>query len=203
MKITSVEKTKDNKMARIFIDDRYAFTIPHEEYIRNALYEQEEIDDEKIQYIRKNVLIHAARERAVRLLTIKDRSGFEMIKKLGEAGFDADVARSAAEELKTIGYLNDARFAMKYLTERVRTKAVSQKALRFELEQKGISSEIIEEVLSEFEIDDEEVALRAAKKKFSKYDISDYKVQKKVMNFLFHRGFSFEVGKRILKRMQG
>ncbi len=202
MTITTVEKTRNKDMMRIFIDNHYAFSIPEEDYIRNHLYEEEEISEEKLHHIRQEVLIHAARERAVRYLIIKDRSEGELVKKLMESGFDSDVARGATEALKAIGYLNDTRYAMKYLSERIRTKALSKKALRFELEHKGIEPNIIEEVLSEFETDDEEVALRAARKKFGKYDLNDPKVEQKVLGFLFHRGFSYEVGKRVLTQLK-
>lgn len=202
MKITSIEQSKDKDMMRVFIDNHYAFAIPQEEYIRNGLYEEEEISEDRLQFIRQNILVHAARERAVRFLTIKDRSEGELIKKLNEAGFDADVAKAATEALITIGYLNDTRYAMKYLNERVRNKALSKKALRFELEQKGISSGVIDDALAEFETDDEEVALRAAKKKFGKYDLNDPKIQQKIFGFLAHRGFSFEIGKSVLRKMK-
>lgn len=202
MMITTAEKAKNNDMMRIFIDNRYAFSIPHEEYIRNHLYEQEEISEEKLSDIRTNILVRAAREKAVRYLTAKDRSEGELSKKLSETGFDSDVVKRAIEALRTIGYLDDSRYALKYISERVRTKALSRKALGFELEQKGISSDIIESVLSEFETDDGEAALRAARKKFGKYDINDKKVEQKVLSFLCHRGFSFETGRMVVKRLK-
>ncbi len=202
MTITSVEKTRNKDMMRIFIDNHYAFTIPQEDYIRNHLYEEEEVSEEKLHHIRQNVLIHAARERAIRYLMIKDRSEGELIKKLMDLGFDEDVAKSTTGALKAIGYLNDTRYALKYLSERVKTKALSKKALRFELEHKGIDPSIIEGALSEFETDDEEVALRAARKKFGKYNLNEQKIEQKLLSFLYHRGFSFEVGKRVLVRLK-
>lgn len=47
MKITLAEKNHNNKMVRIYIDDSYSFTIPVEDYIRNNLYEEVEIDEQK------------------------------------------------------------------------------------------------------------------------------------------------------------
>lgn len=202
MTITSVEKAREKNMMKIFIDNHYAFTIPHEDYIRNNLYEEEEISEEKLLNIKQNVLVRAAREQAIRYLTMKDRSEFEIIKKLTDSGFDSDIAKSAAEALKGIGYIDDSIYAMKYLSERIRTKALSKKALKFELQQKGIDNEIIETALSEFETDDSEVALRAARKKFGKYDIHDPKVEQKILGFLYHRGFSLDIGKKVVENMK-
>jgi regulatory protein len=202
MTITSVEKVKGKDMMRVFIDNNYSFTIPSEDYIKNNLYEETEISEEKLSHIRTGVLVRAAREQAVRYLTFKDRSESEMLKKLREAGFDADVAQTAASELKAIGYLDDNRFALKYISERRRTKALSKKALAYELKNKGIDGEIIERALSEFEIDDYEVALREAKRKFGKYDLSDVKTEQKVYRFLLHRGFSYETAGKVIGIMK-
>lgn len=197
MKITAVEKLKDKPMLRVFVDHQYAFTIPQEDYIIHHLYEEMDLTAEQLEHITRDVLIRAAREQAVRYLTIKDRTAWELEKKLIEAGYDDDTAKSAVEELKTIGYLDDSRYALKYLSERSRMKALSKKALRFELERKGIAREIIDASLQEFEVEDEEVALRAAKKKFGKYDMNDPKNEKKVLSFLYHRGFSMEVARKV------
>lgn len=202
MTITAVEKVKGKGMVRVFIDNNYSFTIPSEAYIKNNLYEETEISEEKLSLIRNKVLVQAAREKAVKYLTIKDRSENEIIKKLKEAGFDTDAARAAADELKTIGYLDDSRYALKYLTERTRTKALSKKSLAYELKNKGIDSEIIEKALSEFEIDDYEVALREAKRKFGKYDISDEKTEQRAYRFLLHRGFSHEISFKVIRAMK-
>lgn len=201
MKITAVEKSKEKDMMRIFIDDRYSFAIPQEEYFRNNLYEGE-ITEEKLAHIRQNVLIRAAKEQGLRYLTVKDRTEGEMIKKLTRAGFDLDIAVDVIDLLKNLGYINDSRYAMRYLSDRVKTKSLSKKALRFELQQKGIDPDIIDSVFAEFEVNDDEIALRAAKKKFGKYDLNDKKIEKKVLSFLFHRGFSFDLGLKVLKEMK-
>ncbi len=202
MKITAVEKVKDKPMLRVHVDDHYAFTIPQEEYIRQHLYEQMELTEEQLEHMTRNVIIRAAKEQAVRYLTIKDRTQRELEKKLVDAGFDNETARVAAEELKAIGYLNDSRYALKYLSERSRMKALSKKALRFELEQKGIGRDIIDASLQEFEVEDEEVALRAAKKKFGKYDMKAPETEKKVLSFLFHRGFSVEIARKVYGQLK-
>lgn len=198
MNITLTEKNRNNKMIRIYIDDCYSFTIPEEEYLRNGLYEGTEISEEKLEKIRDKVLVRAARERGVRFLTFKDRSEYEVFKKLTEVGFDDDIAKRATQELKTIGYLDDNRFALKYISERMRNKALSKKALGFELVNKGIDKEITEEALAEFEIDDYQIALREAKKRFGKYDLNDRKMEGKAYRFLLHRGFTYEIIKKVV-----
>ena len=202
MTITAVEKVKDKGMVRVFIDDNYAFSIPEQDYNKNKLYKDITLSQEQLDDIRNKILVRAARERAVRYLTFKDRSEYEIFNKLVDAGFDRSVAQNAVNELKAIGYLDDTRFAMKYLSERIRTKALSKKTLGYELKNKGIDNEIIEKALSEFEIDDYEVALREGKRKFGKYDLKDKKIEQKVCRFLLHRGFSYEIVNKVLREMK-
>ncbi|HHU90404.1 MAG TPA: regulatory protein RecX [Clostridiaceae bacterium] len=202
MTITAVEKNKDKGMVKVFIDDNYSFSIPEQDYINNKLYKDTIISEEQLSVIRDKVLVRSARERAVRYLTYKDRSEYEILKKLVDAGYDESVAQNAVNELKTIGYLDDTRFAMKYLSERIRTKALSKKTLGYELKNKGLEKEIIERALSEFEINDYEVALREGKRKFGKYDINDKKIQQKVYRFLLHRGFSYEIADKVVRELK-
>ena len=202
MTITAVGKVKEKGMVRVYIDDDYSFSIPEQDYISNKLYKDMIISEEQLSVIRDKILVAAARERAVRYLTFKDRSEYEILNKLIDAGFDRNVAQNAVNELKAIGYLDDTRFAMKYLSERIRTKALSKKTLGYELKNKGIDNEIIEKALSEFEIDDYEVALREGKRKFGKYDLNDKKIEQKLCRFLLHRGFSYEIVDKVIREMK-
>jgi len=202
MTITAVEKNREKGMVRVFIDDNYCFSIPEQDYISNKLYKDMTMSEEQLAFIRDKILVSAARERAVRYLTFKDRSEYEILNKLIDAGFDKNIAQNAVNELKVIGYLDDTRFAMKYLSERIRTKALSKKTLGYELKNKGIDNEIIEKALSEFEIDDYEVALREGKRKFGKYDLNDKKIEQKLCRFLLHRGFSYEIVDKVIREMK-
>ena len=190
-------------MVRIFLDERYAFSIPADEYTANHLYEKEELSEDEVVNFRRNILVQAARERAVRLLTTRDRSESELAERLRRIGFDADISQKAVEALKTIGYVNDSRYILKYAFDRAKNKAISRKALKYELEQKGIEAALIDEVLVDFEQNEDEAAFRSAKKKFGKYDLSDSKVEVKIFNFLAHRGFSYETVKSVLRRLKG
>ncbi|MCX7774299.1 MAG: regulatory protein RecX, partial [Clostridia bacterium] len=97
MRITSAETAKGKDMVRIYIDGEYAFSIPQEDYIRNHLYEEMELTAPQLEEIKRSVLVHSARQKAVVYLTIKDRSEKELIDKLVEAGFDVAVAQAATE----------------------------------------------------------------------------------------------------------
>jgi len=202
LRITAREKTKDGRMIRIYLDDRYAFSIPAKLYMAQHMYEQDEMTEEQVDHIKRDILVQDARERAVSLLMTRDRSQYEIRTKLRKLGYDEDIAEKVVEDLKAIGYIDDSRFVLRYAADRLKSKALSKRALKYELEKKGIDRDLIDNALKDFEEDDEEIAFRAAKKKFGKYDLNDKPLQEKAFRFLMHRGFSYETASSVIRRLQ-
>ncbi len=199
MVITSFEKNKKNKdMVSVFIDSQYAFSMPEEEYLRLGLYEKNEISDEELYYIRKEVLLKNARSKAIKYISLKLLSEKELFIKLESKGFDEETIRNVIDDLKAIGYVNDKIYAQKFVFERSKLKPKSKKMLRMELSNRGITDDIIDEVLENFEYDEVTIIERLVRKKFGKYDLSDPKVEIKVISFLMHRGFCLEMIKKCL-----
>ena len=202
MIITSAVKHKNNPdMISIYIDNKYAFSIPNEEYLRLNLYERTELSEEEVKKIREEINIRAATQNGIRMLYSKDRTEYEMRQNLIRKGFDEDTAEGAVMQLKSMGYINDRLYAHKYISDRIKLKPKSKKALMYELQKKGIDREIIAEVLDEFEMDESIIAYRIARTKFNKYDISDPLIQKRIFSFLAHRGFSNEIINDVIKQL--
>ncbi len=203
MRITSAEPSPKHKgMLRIHIDDSYAFTMPESAWLRLDLYDRESLSEEEVGTLRHTVLRQAVREQAVRFLSIKDRTEEGLRERLERAGFDPEDAAAGVADMKTLGYVNDYRFAQRHIAEQMRAKAVSRKHIRLDLRARGIADEVITEVLAEFEQDDEEIALRGARKKFGKYDLNDPAVERKAVSFLMHRGFGYDTVRTILRRLR-
>lgn len=183
-------------MVSVFIDSQYSFSLPEEEYIRLGLYEKNEITDEELSYIKKEVLLKSARSKAIKYLSFKLLSEKELFIKLQSIGFDEETIISLLDDLKAMGYINDKIYAQKFVFERSKLKPKSKKMLKIELSTRGISDDIIDEVLDNFEYDELTIIGRLIRKKFGKYDLSDPKIEIKVMSFLMHRGFSMDMIKQ-------
>ena len=100
-----------------------------------------------------------------------------------------------------MGYINDRLYARKYISDRLKLKPQSQKALAFELQRKGLEQDLISEVMDEFELDDVFIAYRIAKKKYGKYDVADPQIQRKIASFLAFRGFSHSTVKDVIQQL--
>ncbi len=203
MEITAIELSKKNKgVRRIFLDDSFAFSMPEEAFLRLNLYEKETLTAQEVADIRETTLRQTAKEHAVRFLSVRDRTEKGLVERLVRAGYDEDVAIVAAQDMKTVGYIDDHRYAQRYIDEQLRTKAVSKKSMQYALQQRGIDKETVEGVIAEVDQDDEEVAMRGAKKKFGKYDLDDAAIERKAYAYLLHRGFSYDVARKVLNQMK-
>ena len=99
-------------------------------------------------------------------------------------------------KLEALGYINDMAFAKSWVQSRQLTKSSSERKLRMELKQKGISDAAITEALSVQKYD-ELAALRALVAK--KQKISRYKQDpQKFMQYLVRQGFGYDVVKQVL-----
>lgn len=203
MVISSIERSKKNKGTMLFyVDGEYAFSISEEDYLTMNLYEKKDITHEEINYIKSTINFSRAKFTAVKYLSLKVRSEFEVRAKLEIEGFSEEVIIVAINELKAIGYINDQMYAQKYIFDRSKLNPKAKKMLRYELEKKGVSGDIIDEALENLTLDDSVLAESLIKKKFGKYDMSDEKILRKIYSFLQHRGFGYGIIREIVNRIK-
>ncbi len=136
---------------------------------------------------------------AIRYLGNREHSRKEIIAKLERRQFSPEAVQKTLERLDELGLLDDRSFALNYVGNRSRKKPSGRYKLRYELLQKGIQEEIIEEVLGEY--DSSGHCLDAALKKlpFLKGD-GRYK-RKKLHAFLMNRGFESQTIRETLDQI--
>ena len=98
-----------------------------------------------------------------------------------------EFSQDIIERLVEKKYLNDKTFAEFYVENRFVKKGISKKRLKLELMKKGISKEIVDEVL-DVRNDEEEIEKMIAKKR-AKYD------DEKLIQYLCRQGFSYDLAR--------
>ncbi len=86
---------------------------------------------------------------AARFLEVRPRSRAEVRRRLGEAGYRADLVEEAIARLAALGYLDDEAFARAWVESRDRARPRGERALWAELRRKGVADDVIAEVLGE------------------------------------------------------
>lgn len=112
----------------------------------------------------------------------------------------SEMVEEILKKLREYKFINDSEFAKFWFDQRSKFKRKPIRVVEYELNQKGINKQIIEEVLSGLDSKDLDLenAKKLAAKKLDFYrNLDPKKRQEKVMNFLLRRGFSYDIVKKI------
>jgi regulatory protein len=128
---------------------------------------------------------------AVRYLAVRPRSVREMRLYLAKKKQDKKMISRIIGRLNRCRYLDDEAFARIFIENRKRNNPKSRFALTHELKQKGVSTRIIDDLLTDH--DDVETACLALKARFRQWRHLDQETRrKKAVNYLRYRGFEYE-----------
>ena len=200
MVITKIETQKRNDRVNIYIDGEFAFGIMAEIQYKYDLSEGMKIDQEYIDKVLMAEEQSKANDQALRFLTYRQRSKKEIINKLKEKGFSENIIENTLAYLKEYNLIDDLEFARSFVNDKINLNKFGPERIKYELYRKGISPEIIEEVLAEDEEYDRGLVL--ARKKLSSYknDNRDAKYRK-LGGFLQRKGYSYECISKILREL--
>ena len=117
----------------------------------------------------------------------------ELAQKLRKKGYSKEIIDPVLEELLSRGFIDEENFAELFIHSRKR-KLVGKKRLNYELAQRGLAAETIENALDEAGLDDAAICLQAAEKKYKllKNTPDKQKLRQKLSQHLARKGFSWE-----------
>ncbi len=134
----------------------------------------------------------------MRLLAYRPRSVQEIRQKLRQKDFPDEVVETVLEELSANEYLDDLAFAKFWVEQRETFKPRGRTALRYELRQKGVARDVIEEALRD--LDELSSARAAVEVRASRYaHLTWDQYRRKLAGFLQRRGFGYAVVKQVIE----
>lgn len=140
-------------------------------------------------------------DRVFRLVSIRPRSVKEIKSWLSRKKIGEKSGQEVIDRLIKLELLDDRKFAEWWVEQRTNFSPRGRKILHYELRVKGMSKDIIEEVLDKAGIDEEKIASDLLEKKSSRWkDLPADVARQKISEFLARKGFSWEVVKKVLKR---
>lgn len=193
--ITKVEKQKRGERYNIYIDDVYAFAVDTETLIKYQLLKEREIMTAELEQIIRSDEINRLYNRALRYISYKNRSVYEVEKYLTDKEFDQESIKQVVTMLIDARYLNDELYTENYIRDRNALNPKGKKLLEFELRQKGIKQAIIDQNLALIKPDTElELAYRLIVKRRKSIRSDDWNVlYNRLASFLQRRGFSYGI----------
>ena len=188
MEITKIQALTKQKY-RIFLDGESAFTVYKGELSRYHLEEGAVLPPEVYEELVNRVLKKRATLRAMHILERTDKTEAQLRRKLEESEYPKEAVESAIAYVTSYGYLDDRRYAEHYIEWKKQGKGKAR--LKMELVQKGISREIIEEVLESTDFGETREMIRQIILKKRKTNIPmNEKEKQRLYGFLMRKGFS-------------
>lgn len=133
-----------------------------------------------------------ARRVVERLIKIRLRSEYELTVRLREKRISPLTITKILNHLKRLGLLDDVLFARAWIASRM-NKPFGLRRIRWELNLKGVSEDIIEQeiVRAAGDYDEQEAVSKIVKRRLRQYEgIPKVKMKHRLFGYLSRRGFS-------------
>jgi regulatory protein len=143
---------------------------------------------------------------SLRYLSYRPRSEKEVFDYLKEKqkkakNLNDDIIFQIMAKLQEYKFIDDSAFAKFWIEQRTKYKNKPARVIEYELKQKGISQDLIDENLPREEAreSDMESAKKLAAKKMDFYrNLDPNKRREKVMNYLLRKGFNYDTIKKAI-----
>lgn len=208
-RITDIKQAvRDQNRVNIYVDDKYFCSLDISQVVDLKIKVGKELSDDERAELKRASEFGKFYQRALEYALMRPRSEKEIRdylnrktlnrkvrvknRKTGEyqtrekQGYDKTLVPLVLERLNARGYIDDHRFAELWVENRNVSKGVSVKKLRNELVQKGISHQIIDDVLDNSARNDEDELRKIIARKANRYPD-----QQKFIQYLVRQGFNY------------
>lgn len=194
MLITDLKRKGNSETYYVYIDGNFYCSMQLEVLYKYHIKVGTEIDEDKFNEAKIESDKLVCSTEALNYVSKRLRTEFQVVEHLKKKGYCNEGIELAISRLKNYGYLNDEYFAKLQAKELAKTKGKFY--IKKDLLTKGVSEDIIQNVLEELDGDDtscREVATKWLKNKPLPLEI---KTKEKLYRFLMSRGYTFDIIKR-------
>ncbi len=195
--INKITETKKGRYA-LFCEDEFLFSIDEETLLRHHINKGVELSGEELMLVREASDYQRAKNKALAFLALREHSEKELYDKLCRT-FDTHSAASAITRLREVGLVNDESFATRYAEELMTRRGCSKREAQRKLVEKGISRELCERILGEYD-DDETLPISELIEKKYLTKLQKENGRDSVIAALMRKGFSLHDIKAALER---
>ena len=159
-----------------------------------------EISEERFSRLEQLDRETRCRKKALDLLARRSHSKMELKRKLVQRGFSGELAERSCLWLMNKGFLDDRDFARNWVDRQTVKGGISRRQMERKLQEKGISREIISEMLSGHSEEMEwDALIKLLEKQLSRSGMTE----KRAVQSLLRRGFSLTLIRRGLEKITG
>ncbi len=196
-RVTAIERQKRNPArVSVYLDGAYGFGLDEEVLFRNPIHEGDSLSESFIDEVLLFDERVRAKAKALRLLSHRALAVDELRQKLLDRDFSERTTERILADLVRVGLLNDESYATAFVHARMSQRPSSKRLLEIELKRKGIGEKEAERIVEGAYGPESEsqVAEMLFRKKMESLKGEDpRKARKKAVEFLFRRGFDWEL----------
>jgi regulatory protein len=195
-------QVRDPERVSLFIDGEFAFGLPAIEVMKRGLKSGDELTQTDIEQLLAVDEIERAVTAALTFVSYRPRSEREVRDRLRLRDFSQPAIDEAVERMRGWMYLDDQAFARWWVENRSEHRPRGKRLLAGELRTKGVSSEVINEVIDGADIDELPAAREVARKRMNSLSGLDRQTQERRLgSYLARRGYGWDVVRPVLKEL--
>lgn len=198
MKISEITRQR-RSLYRLDFENGDPVEVDVRTFDESGFRQGSDLTEEQLNTLLATSQYNRARERALYLLGLRDYACKELEQKLYTEA-TPEVAAAVVERLREVGLLDDERYAARLARSLSEVKHYPRRRIEQELRHRGISSMLIQTVLSKLEGEDYEQALALLQKKYYN-KLNDPDSRRRVIAALARRGFSYGSIRRAMEDM--
>jgi regulatory protein len=205
-KLTAIQtqKAHPNRVS-LFVNDEFVLGIRRELVFHFNLQVGDTVSEADVLAWQQEEAKANAVEMALKYITSRSKTQYQVLKYLKGKGIEEDAAAHAVSYLDSYGYLDDQQFASDFVRSRIQYKPRGKRVIKWELQQRGIKPDTIEEALDQYK-DEVEAARRLVDKKLSTKHFNDREelrvFELKIGRLLARKGFSSSTIQLVMKDVQ-
>ncbi|MDD6727921.1 MAG: regulatory protein RecX [Eubacteriales bacterium] len=197
--IITHQKGRGTKV-HILLDGEYTVTTDENFWMDNYIADGTDIDDDEWQELLVKINYKKALNKCADLLSRRDHSVKELKTKLLRT-VDEKSAQKAIDRYIEAGYLDDEKYCERLVEYLFETKKYSLNQVKQECYKRGISRDISDRILSEYDVDSISVILELLRTKYRSKLLQENGLEK-VIAALQRKGFYYSDIKSALYRLE-
>lgn len=204
MQVTSINYSKSKEVFEVIFEDETKLLLNYNIFEKYKVSVDMDFSEDEILEMKYFSDIERAKSRAINYISGKLKTKYEVRLKLKENGFAEEIIDEVLDILEKEEYLNDKIYCEIFIEDKRKLNGYGKNKIKSLLIQKGISKNIFEDFLDEFEYDEEfDNALKMGIKKLNLLSNEEdkFKKKQKIINYLAYRGFGFDVINDVLKEI--
>ena len=200
--ITDIEIKKNNlNIVKLYLNSKLFAEIDYSVIQELDLHVGKVVSEQVLKIIEHKSKLSGAKIEAIRFLSYRPRSEWEIEKKLYDKKYQSNIIKNTINWLKEERLIDDHDFAIQWIRYQIGKKPAGRIKLRNELYKKGIDRKIIDSAVDSFfeqDADELELASQLVRKKQLSLQSKNMLLDPSKITSLLHRqGFSNTVIQRI------